>query len=145
MNNLSIYSLAIILVLGTSAALAGERRHGGHGYKQHHPHYKQKHQYYKRHHYWHYPRHNYRRHYYPRYRGAYGYYYPPYLGAALVGSALTHSLYHTHQGAVCYDNHQRDADPRRGGSSREVVGCHRIERLPDGSERRVEVPLSECY
>lgn len=147
MNKLSIYSLAMILVLGTGAALAGGNSHRGHGYKQSHHHYKQQHRYYKPHHkyYRHSPRHYYGRHYYPRYRGHHEYYYPSYLGTALLTSALTYSLYHTHHGAVCYQEHGRDYDQRRDSSTREVVGCHRIERLPDGSERRVEVPISECY
>ncbi|MFK7975903.1 MAG: hypothetical protein AB8C02_07180 [Halioglobus sp.] len=69
--------------------------------------------------------------------------YGNYLGAAIVGSALTYSLYHLHDGAVCYDSHEdhRDRDYERN----DVVGCHRIERLEDGSQVRVDVPLSECH
>lgn len=70
-----------------------------------------------------------------------GWNYPSYIGATLVGSLIAHSAYHLHSGAVCYDSHERDG---RSDNYNEVVGCHRIERLPDGKERRVEVPLSEC-
>jgi len=72
-------------------------------------------------------------------------YYGDYLGAALIGSALTYSFYHTHGAAVCDDRHDDRHDPHyREGGYGEVVGCHRIEQLSDGSEVRVDVPLSEC-
>ncbi|MFT4519911.1 MAG: hypothetical protein ACI9JM_002310 [Halioglobus sp.] len=71
-------------------------------------------------------------------------YYSPFFGAALVSGAITHSLYHLHDGATCYDRHETDY--RDGGSRNysEVAGCHRIEQLSDGTQRRVEVPISQC-
>lgn len=101
----------------------GYRNGWNHGYWSHRG---------KHHRNWH---HN-RRHY----RGGY---YGDYIGAAILGSALTYSLYHLHDGAVCYDSHDDRRDRRRYKQS-EVVGCHRIERLQDGSEIRVDVPLAEC-
>ncbi len=69
------------------------------------------------------------------------------LGAALLGSAISHTLFHHHNGAVCHDNHgyrnSRDYH-HRFNSRNQVVGCHRVERFADGSERRVRVPLSQC-
>lgn len=72
--------------------------------------------------------------------------YGSYLGAAIVGSALTYSLYHLHDNAVCYDSHDDRHGDRHGSryQDTEVVGCHRIERLADGSQVRVDVPLAEC-
>lgn len=55
-----------------------------------------------------------------------------FIGGALLGSAITHSLH----GSRDYD-HSYD---RRG----QITGCYRIERLGDGRERRVELPLSWC-
>jgi hypothetical protein len=61
-----------------------------------------------------------------------------YLGGALLGSAITYSLSHNHANCT-------DSSHYHGGSSRyEVSGCYRIERLPDGREVRVELPLSAC-
>lgn len=158
MKQLSVYGLALLLVIGTSVALAGDRnrhhRSHGDGHSRHHYKVEKRHHGYDRHHYYRkrdYQRHYYRPHHYgsrhywgyaPRYYGP-RYYYPSYLGAALVGSALTYSLYHTHSGALCYDRHETGTTYSSPAS--EVVGCHRIEQLPDGSERRVDVPLSECY
>jgi len=73
--------------------------------------------------------------------------YSGYLGAALLGSAITYTLVHRHNGADCHDNHgYRDTrDYRDRYSNRyDVVGCQRIERYANGSERRVSVPLSQC-
>ncbi len=70
------------------------------------------------------------------------YYYP--LGAALAGAAVSYSLYHTHDGLRCNEVHS-NVGYSPAGSSSEVVGCYRIEHYPDGSERRVDLPVSECY
>jgi hypothetical protein len=137
MKQLTVYGLALLLIVGTTAALAGGRDHrgysGGHHYQQrgHHPnHYRHGYGHgYQRHHGGHYSR---------------NYYYPSYLGAALFGSALTYSLYHTHNGVSCYSNHSTNQYQPRGSGYSEVVGCHRIERLADGSEQRIEVPMSQC-
>jgi hypothetical protein len=120
----------LVLVLATSSGTTLADRDGWHGHRgRGHGH---KHGHYCRH--WH-PQPYYRTvHYYPRhhYHDHDDYYVP--LGAALIGAAITYSIFHSHDGA-------------NSGSSRssDVVGCHRIERYPDGSERRVEVPLAECY
>jgi hypothetical protein len=138
MKKLTVYSLAFLLVTATTAALAGGRNHGGQSGRHGGGHnYKHGGQHYNRH--WSPPR--YRR-YNNHYR--YDYYYPSYLGAALVGSALNYSLYHTHNGASCYDNHSSNQSQPRSGNYSEVVGCYRTERLSDGSERRVDVPMSQC-
>ena len=73
-------------------------------------------------------------------------YYGDYLGAALVGSALTHSLYHTHKDRVVHIHHDNGSSyhDKQDGYS-EVVGCFRVEQLEDGSEVRVDLPLSECH
>ena len=139
MKPLTIYALALALLAGTTAALAGGRDHrGDHG----RPHWN----HYKKHHYIPYrPHHRYPYHGPWTYRGYRpGYYYLPYAGA-LIGSAISYSLFHTHDGAYCYEDHARRGDHYREGGRREIVGCHRIERLPDGRERRIEVPLSECH
>ena len=155
MKKLTVYSLAFLLVTATTAALAGSRNHGGqsgrhggshgggHNYKHGGQHYKYGGQHYK------YGGNHYNRHWAPprynRYRNhyRYNYYYPSYLGAALIGSAVNYSLHHTHNGASCYDNHSSNQYQPRSSNS-EVVGCFRTERLADGSERRVDVPMSQC-
>ncbi len=161
MKALMSLSLALVLALvAASASASGKHKHndkyqkdrhvsvqhgysGGHKYRNQH----RRHHYYdqrRNHRYQHHYRH---RHYYNGYRGGYwhyrrpGYYYP-WVGAAITGTILGHSLYHLHGDNVCYDDHDRRGDRYR--SSTEVVGCHRIEQLPDGSERRVDVPLSQC-
>ncbi|MEH6610095.1 MAG: hypothetical protein V7696_12075 [Halioglobus sp.] len=161
MKKLIVYAMATLMLTATGSALA-ERRHQD-GKKSHHSG-----KYYQDKHHGNYSRHNYKRGYRHGYRSNYGhygrksynyrhhgyynrnYYYPSYLGAALFGSALTYSLYHSHNGNQCYENHGSSGNNRNysgesySGSTTEVVGCHRIEQLPDGSERRVEVPLSQC-
>ena len=64
-----------------------------------------------------------------------------FLGGALLGSAITYSLAHEHDHRHCTD---RSHDHYRDGSRTRIAGCYRIERLPDGRERRVELPLSAC-
>lgn len=148
MKKLTAYGLAFLLFTGTSAALAGRDDRGDHGRGhddnrgQHHKH-KKHHYKHKKHHYKNYYR-GPRNHFYSRRYYSPGYYYPSYLGAALIGSAVTSSLYHSHSGERCYDNHVDDQYRQGSSSNREVVGCHRIEMLADGSERRVEVPMSQC-
>ena len=126
MKQLTVYAFAIVLVTGTTAALAGSRGHGKHhgSYNKHWGHHNSHHR---------------------GYGGGYfrgGYNYPGYFGAALVGAALTAKLYHTHNGARCYDRHPENYRSSRSYS--EVSGCYRTERFADGSERRVELPLSQC-
>ena len=137
MKKLTVYGLALLLVTGTTTALAGGRDHRSYSSGHHYKHRSHNNHFYKSH--------SHRKHH----RYSHGYYRPrhfahSYLGAALVGSALTHSLYHTHNGARCYDNHSNDRYRQRTEEYSEVVGCHRIERLADGSERRVELPMEQC-
>lgn len=139
MKKLTAYGLAFLLFTGTSAALAGRGDRDDHGrHNDNRRHYNN-----GGHHYNHYYRGHRNNFYYRRYPSR-GYYYPSYLGAALIGSALTTSLYHSHNGQSCYENHADDQYRRNSSSNREVVGCHRIEILADGSERRVEIPMSQC-
>ncbi len=138
MKRLTVYGLAFLLVAGTTAALAGGRGHGGYSGGHHNRH--------GGHHYNHYRPSRHYGHHGGHYSGYYrpNYYYPSYLGAALIGSAFSYSLYPSHNGAACYDSHSSDRYQQRSSGYSEVTGCHRIERLPDGSERRVEVPISQC-
>ena len=160
MKKLMVYAIATLMLTTTGSALAEGRHEQGHkGYNSG--------KYYQGKHHGNYFRHGYKHSYRHGYRSNYGhygqrpysykhnshynrnYYHPSYLGAALVGSALTYSLYHNHNGNQCYENHGNSGNSSYGGgscsgSNTEVVGCHRIEQLPDGRERRVEVPLSEC-
>ena len=56
-----------------------------------------------------------------------------YVGGALLGSALTYGA--INNGRYCDDDFRYRGDVR---------GCYRIERLPNGRERRVELPPSAC-
>ena len=139
MKQLAIFALSLLLITGASQSLARGKHHGG-GWDSHHG------QYYspRRHHRYYYKPH-YRRNYYQGYRHYRPYrqdYYGSYLGAALLGSALTSGLHHNHNGNSCYQDHSNGRNTSL--ENREVIGCHRIERLPDGTERRVEVPMSQC-
>jgi hypothetical protein len=126
MKQLTVYALAIVLIVGTTAALAGDRGKGNHhrGYKKQ----------------WAHSNYHHRGYYGGHFKS--GHYYAGYFGAALVGAALTANLYHTHNGAHCYDRHPDNYRSSRSYS--EVPGCYRIERFADGSERRVELPMSQC-
>lgn len=83
--------------------------------------------------------------YYPRHHHTTRVYYDydPYLplGAALVGTAIGYTL--SRSGSDCYGNCTTTTYSSAPVSN--VSGCYRIERYPDGGERRVELPLSECY
>ena len=108
-------------------------------WKHHHRHYRG-HDYYRPYRPWRHHRHH-RWHYRP-----YDYY-PSLFGAGVVGAVIGHHLYHTHDGNVCYEDHGDDRGrhgKHRDAGYSEVVGCHRIEELPNGNQRRVEVPISEC-
>jgi hypothetical protein len=150
MKPLTLYGLAFLLIVGTTTALAGGRGHGGHNGGHNGGHQGGHHYKYQGHHYKHYKPYRSYGYYGGHYRP--DYYYPSYLGAALIGSALTSSLYHSHNGARCYEDHSGGLyQPRnqlrnqqRDSGSREVIGCHRIEILADGTERRVEMPMSQC-
>lgn len=166
MKKLTLYGLALLLIASTTAAFAGDRDNRRHDKYNKHDRHASKHERHYNKHDRHYNRHynsRYDRHYSHRgfrshrgYRSHRGFrqfrgghyrndYYPSaYLGAALIGSAINYSLYHQHNGATCYDDHSNDRNRSRDRNYSEVVGCHRIERLADGSERRVEVPRSKC-
>ena len=82
----------------------------------------------------------------PRFR--YDYYPHGHIGwrsgfatGALLGSSVNVTQFHN-DGDHRYCDHE-PADRNRG--SGQISGCYRIERLPDGSERRIELPLSDCY
>lgn len=161
LRQLAVFGLAAVLTGGMTAAFADDRGRGfrdGHGGKHHFEkrggdwgrHYRGKHyrdkdfrgRHYRGKHYGHSHHKYYRGRWAPRYRGSYYYYDASrYLGSALVGAAVSYALFHNHNGAVCYDSHSRGY----GSTNYEVTGCHRIETLPDGSQRRVEVPMSACY
>jgi len=122
-KQLTAWFTTVILVLGSAAALADRKGHGdyrhwqppGHRVLQVHKHSRNE--------------------------------YSGHLGAVLLGSAISYSLFHHHNGAVCHDSHgYRDTRGYRNryGSRNRIVGCQRIERYADGSERRVRVPLSQC-
>ena len=140
MNKLAFYGSAFSLLIAATGSLADNRGHGKNHGKHHYPqnhHYEHNYGHWRGQHYEHYTPYRY-------YRGHYHHdYYPSYVGAALLGSAITYILFHTHDGEYCSDNHGYDSY-RQSSRSIEVVGCHRIERFPDGSERRVEVPMSQC-
>jgi hypothetical protein len=116
--------MIVLLFCSSGPASAGGSHHAG-SHWQHHNHHR--HNGYQPHFRGHYYNHNHR-HDTP---------WPAYVDAALLGSTITSSLYHSHHGTRCYADH--------GDGSGEVIGCHRIERLRDGTQRRLEVPLSECY
>lgn len=145
--------LALTLATATTAALADSKhdrdRHaykGGHHGKHYQP---------SRHHAYRDRRHHYSGHRYqsrPRWRPPvtrihhhYHNDYSSFFGAALVGSAISYSLFHHHDGISCHDRHDDRSYRNYRDTSYQVVGCHRIERLADGSERRVSVPLAQCH
>ena len=75
---------------------------------------------------------------YPRYRYWDRWYRGPgVIGGAIIGSAITGSL--LDDGGCRHCGRDRDPLP-----SREITGCYRLERTPDGYERRIELPASEC-
>lgn len=139
MKKLAIYGIALSLLIAATGALAGDRGHGKHHGKHHYQH--RDHDYRHDRHFGHYIPYRQPRYYSGYYRPNF---YPSYVGAALLGSAITYILFHTHEGEYCSANHGYDGYQQSRRSS-EVVGCHRIERFPDGSERRVEVPMSQCF
>ncbi len=147
MKKLTAYGLAFLLFTGTSAALAGRGDRDDHGRRNdnrgHYNNGGHHYNHYSRGHRNHYYRGHRNHHYYRRYSPP-GYYYPSYLGAVLMGSALSTSLYNNRNGEGRYDDRSNNQYQGSSSSNREVVGCHRIEILADGSEQRVEVPMSQC-
>lgn len=137
MKRLMVFGLALMLATSAGVAQAGrgnDKHYRGHGHAYDHGHKHGHHKghgrpgpYYRDvHHAPHYTPHHAPHH------GHHGDYFAP-LGAALIGAAVTYSLIHAH-----------DTRPVASGPA-QVVGCHRVERYPDGGERRVEVPIAECY
>lgn len=139
--------LALILASGSGLATADRDRHeggrhGGHHGKHHgkhhwkHPGYRSGGHWYSDRSHWHYhPR--------PYYRPRVYYSYDPYLplGAALVGTAIGYTL--SQAGSDCNGGCTTTTVTRSVNSN--VSSCFRIERYADGSERRVELPISQCY
>jgi hypothetical protein len=144
MKRLTATLMALVLAGGSGLASADRDRHDGgrHGGDYDHD---------GRHH-WGHPGRHYgpplKRYvyYYPRhYHTTRVYYndYDPYLplGAALVGTAIGYTL--GQSGSGCNGNCTTTTVTQVPAAT--VSGCYRIERYADGSERRVEVPLSQCY
>jgi hypothetical protein len=89
----------------------------------------------------------------PRYRGAFPgagdfqrpgynrYDYDP-LDAALIGGAILYGRYPDPVPDNIPRYNPNYSPPTANGA--EVVGCYRIERFPDGTERRVELPVAVC-
>ncbi len=150
MKRLSAILMSLVLAGSSSLALAerGDHRDNhrgwnkGHGYNDRHHdgrHWKKhsgKH-WDKHHRAYYYPREKHYVHHHYRSRGYYSY--DPYLplGAALVGGAIGYSLGQANDNSVTTTTTYIQNAPR-------VSGCYRIERYPDGSERRVELPPYEC-
>lgn len=105
MKTLTVYAIAALLVMGTSAALAGDKhnKHDKHHRYGHNWHHNYKHHDYKHHDYRH---HDYKHR--SHHDGHHQDYYSNYLDVAFLGSALTHSWYHTHRGVACYQRHNND-------------------------------------
>lgn len=61
---------------------------------------------------------------------------------AVLGSTINVTRFHDY-GDHRYCEHTTSR--RRSFEGDEISGCFRVERLPDGSERRVELPRSECF
>jgi hypothetical protein len=75
---------------------------------------------------------------YPRYPYRDRWYWGPgVIGGAIIGSAITGSLLDDNDCRDCV--RYRDPQP-----TREITGCYRLERTPDGYERRIELPASDC-
>lgn len=65
------------------------------------------------------------------------------IGSAAIGAAITYTLInprddHRHCNHAVGLGHANTA-------AQEVVACFRMERMPDGRERRVDLPLGECF
>lgn len=60
-----------------------------------------------------------------------------FFGGTALGAAVTYNLVYDHT-----DHRYCDHMPALPA---DIGGCYRIERLPDGRERRVELPRSACF
>ncbi|MEM1144385.1 MAG: hypothetical protein AAGI88_17530 [Pseudomonadota bacterium] len=76
--------------------------------------------------------------YHPRYR--YDYYPFGWRSGFATGAIIGSSI---HRDRFYDDRDRRDRD-RITQDRGEISGCFKVERLPDGSERRIELPLSDC-
>jgi hypothetical protein len=134
MKRFTLSGLALVLALGNGMALAdrddwhGDHSHGWYGPPRGYWYPRYPHPVYR-------PVYVYPQYYYHDHHDHHDHddYYVP-LGAALIGAAVTYSIVHSH-----------DTSYSGSGGSSDVVGCHRVERYPDGSEHRVEVPIADCY
>lgn len=154
MQRLTAIMMALVLLGSSATALADRDRdrhrggkHGGHhGFhdKHHGKHhgYRGKYHEYRgkdyRHHGKRHVKHYVYYHSKPYHRSRAHYNYDPYLplGAALVGTAVGFTLGHGHDNVTTTYTRSTTSN---------VTGCFRVERYPDGSERRVNLPPSECY
>ncbi len=72
------------------------------------------------------------------------------LDAALIGAAVANSYYYPRDNRYLYTRDSRNPyirnarEPISPDNGAEVVSCQRIERLSDGRERRVQLPVSDC-
>ncbi|MFV0277556.1 MAG: hypothetical protein ACK5HY_10280 [Parahaliea sp.] len=135
MKRLTAITMAVLLASGSTAALADRNHRGDSHGRQHYSHSHHGNHHQKRHHDFrrdrHYSSHySHSRHYSPYHRRNH---FDP-LGAALIGTAIGLSINHNHHSTVRYYNDRNQV----------ISGCYRIERYADGSERRVDLPPSEC-
>ncbi len=156
MKRLSAILMSLVLAGSSALAVAdrGDHRDKHQGWNKGHGQHDRRHdgRHWSKHHGKHYSKHHgkhYRGYYYPRakhyvhhhshYRPRGYYSYDPYLplGAALVGGAIGYSLGHANDNSVTTTTTYTQSSPS-------VSACYRIERYPDGSERRVELPPYEC-
>lgn len=142
LRQLTAATLAAALAVGAAAAQADDWKHRGRGHPPGHdfrPDHPGKGKHHWRHEYRDRRDHWDRRDRWDRWdrRGLRFGDFPDSLGEALIGAAVSFALYHNHDGRPCYDRHHW-----RGRYSR--VGCHRIEYLGNGVQRRRDVPLSAC-
>lgn len=66
---------------------------------------------------------------------------PAFIGGVTLGTAISGSAQDRRDSDFCGScDHWID-----GTSRSEIESCFRVEQLPDGSEQRVELPLSACF
>ncbi len=63
------------------------------------------------------------------------------IAPALVGSAITYALLHSHDGVRCDTRHDRHSRYWQRDSR---FACYRVDYLPGGRERRIELPAHAC-
>lgn len=151
MKKLTAILMALAMAGSPGLAMADRGKHHGdrrgdyhQGYQgKHHGKHDYKHYRHPGKRYGHSARHPVYHHYWPHYRTRIYYGHDPYLplGAALVGTAIGYSL--SQSGPDCSASCGTTSYLQRAPTN--VSGCYRIERYPDGSERRVDLPPSQCF